>query len=91
MRISTIASIASTSDYANRNSVVRNVGYYVERHGAYWVPIVNGKMRDPHESPWLAMQQAKALADKIAGAMRDRGINARAVQIHNTPIGGNYA
>ena len=85
MRIAPITPVA-TSSYANRNEAISNVGYYVELHRGEWTPVVYGKLREPCESPWLAMQEAKTLAHKIAGAMRQRGIRARAVQIHNTPV-----
>lgn len=85
MNIAAIPAIR-TSDYANRDNSVRTIGYKVEVINGRFFPVVYGKTRDPEESAWLAMHEAKKLANKIAGSMREKGIKARAVQICDVPL-----
>lgn len=71
-----------TSDYANRDHVSLNVGYYINRNGNGWQAIVMGKVRGEYTTPWRALKEACIIAQAIAADRVNRGIKARAVQVY---------
>lgn len=88
MDFMTILPAGRISDYANRDNVALNVGYYAERRGNEWCAIVMGKVRGEYQTPYRALKEACKIAHSIAADRISRGIRARAVQIHK---GGYYA